>query len=127
MIISNKFYDCVCASITSKAPHSLLRMVFIRYVKSLEKVIRQSPDFPLCFNFHMAVCITFHQISCEITDYEYRGSPPCTVSTNMISTSTNFSAIGIKFVLVELLFSKIRTKINSLYQVSILDYCIARK
>ena len=38
-----------------------------------------------------------------------RGSPTSTVSNTMVSTSTNFSAIGIKFVLVEFLFSKIHT------------------
>ena len=32
----------------------------------------------------------------------YRGSPTITVSTNTISTSTNFVAIGIKLVLVEI-------------------------
>ena len=40
------------------------------------------------------------------------GSPTSTVSTSTISTSTNFSAIDIKFVLVELLCSKIRTSEN---------------
>jgi hypothetical protein len=42
----------------------------------------------------------------------YRGSPTSTVSTSMISTSMNFSAIGIKLVLVEFLCSKIRTSGN---------------
>ena len=44
-------------------------------------------------------------------------SPPLvsTVSICTNSTSTNFSAIGIKLVLVELLCSKIRTSGNWLY------------
>ena len=42
----------------------------------------------------------------------YRGSPTSTVSTSTISTSANFCAIGIKFVLMELLCSKIRTSGN---------------
>ena len=41
-----------------------------------------------------------------------RGSPTSTVSTCTISTSTNFSAIGTKLVLDELLCSKIRTSGN---------------
>ena len=40
---------------------------------------------------------------------EYRGSPTSTVSSSTNSTCTNFGAIGIKVVLVELLCSKIST------------------
>ena len=43
---------------------------------------------------------------------QYRGSPTSTVSTSTISTSMNFIAIGIKLVLLELLFSKISTSGN---------------
>ena len=43
---------------------------------------------------------------------DYRGSPTSTVSTSTISTSTNFIAIGMRLVLVELLCSKISTSGN---------------
>ena len=39
----------------------------------------------------------------EISEWKYRGSPTSTVSTSTNSTSTIFSAIGIKLVLVEFL------------------------
>ena len=42
------------------------------------------------------------------------GSPTSTVSTSTISTSTNFIAIGMKLVLVELLCSKSSTSGNCL-------------
>ena len=44
--------------------------------------------------------------------YMYRGSPTSRVSDSTNSTSSNFSAIGIKFVLVELLCNKICTNGN---------------
>ena len=44
--------------------------------------------------------------------FQYRGSPTSTVSSSTNSTITNFGAIGIKFVQVELLCSKIRTSGN---------------
>ena len=51
----------------------------------------------------------------------YRGSPTSTVSTCTISTSTNFIAIGIKLVLVELLCSKVSTSGNWLCSIHYLS------
>ena len=51
----------------------------------------------------------------------YRGSPTSTVSTSTISTSTNFIAIGIKLVLVELLCSKVSTSGNWLCSIHYLS------
>ena len=53
------------------------------------------------------ICI--HYPPTGLPEVEYRGSPTSTVSTSTISTSTNFIAIGIKLVLVELLCNKIST------------------
>ena len=49
-----------------------------------------------------------------LTQFQLQGSPSpiSTVFTSTISTSTNFIAIGIKLVLVELLCSKISTSEN---------------
>ena len=57
---------------------------------------------------------------------KYRGSPTSTVSTGTNSTSTNFSGIGIKFVLVELLCSKIRTSGNCLCSTHQYEFPIVR-
>ncbi len=46
---------------------------------------------------------TFGLVTMDISDKIYRGSPTSTVSTSTNSTSTIFSAIGIKLVLVEFL------------------------
>ena len=56
----------------------------------------------------------------------YRGSPASMVSTSTISTCTNFSAIGIKFVLVGLLCSKIRTSGNCLCSTHQYEFRIVR-
>ena len=53
-----------------------------------------------------------YKIRCALTNIQnslasiYRGSPTITISTSTSSTSTIFSAIGIKFVLVEFDISK---------------------
>ena len=53
-----------------------------------------------------------HKITLMFTSLRnYRGSPTSTVSTSMNSTSTIFSAIGIKFVLVEIGYVVPTTKV----------------
>ena len=51
------------------------------------------------------------------TAKKYRGSPTATMSTSMNYTSTHFSAIGIKFVLVEFVISKFH--LNNVVEFSI--------
>ena len=48
------------------------------------------------------------------------------VSTSTFSTSMNFSAIDIKFLLVELLFSKTHTSGNLLCSTHFYEFCIVR-
>ena len=69
-----------------------------------------SENFPPLRTQNMIVVV----VKFQVRGYKimYRGSPTSTVSTSAISTSTNFCAIGIKFVLVESLCSKIRTSEN---------------
>ena len=57
---------------------------------------------------------------------KYRGSPTSTVFTSMNSTSTNFSAIGMKFILVEFLISKFVLVEFSLCTTQLVQFRIVR-
>ena len=66
---------------------------------------------PIQININISVTsvMEFRQDS---DNYQYRKSPTSTVSTSKIFSSMNFIALGIKFVPVELLCSKICTRGN---------------
>ena len=71
--------------------------------------------------FEKFQCHSFQYKRTEALTKAYRGSP-----TSTVSTSTNFIAIGIKLVLVELLCSKISTSGNWLCSTHQYEFRIVR-